>query len=270
MSINRGERARVLAALREIYDGSWTRLLGEDGGRALTWQGKCGFIGACTPSIDRAHAVMGALGERFVLYRLTVNDPNEQGRRRLRNRGHEREMRDDLYRVVSDVLAAMNGDPRAPLSTEEVDWLVAWACFAVVARSAVERDGYDRQVELLPEPEAPGRLVGALGQLCAGLAAIGLTDEERWQLLAKVALDSIPTVRRAVLDALRGEWLSSSMIVDRTGIPRTTTGRTDEDLTLLGLVKVARVNGAEPHFGLSDTARSTWPEPCPEMSGDHM
>jgi hypothetical protein len=48
---------------------------------------------AVTPTIDRHYGVMGTLGERFVLYRLVVEDPKAQAKRRLANRGREGEMR---------------------------------------------------------------------------------------------------------------------------------------------------------------------------------
>ena len=40
LSMHREARGAVLAALREIYDGSWTRLVGVDGGRRLHWEGR--------------------------------------------------------------------------------------------------------------------------------------------------------------------------------------------------------------------------------------
>src|SRR5262249_44783980 len=39
LSMNRDTRAQVLAALREIHDGSWTRVVGTDGGKTLHWEG---------------------------------------------------------------------------------------------------------------------------------------------------------------------------------------------------------------------------------------
>jgi hypothetical protein len=49
LSMHRESRAAVLAALREIYDGSWTRHLGTDGGRTLAWAGKIGMLAGCNP-----------------------------------------------------------------------------------------------------------------------------------------------------------------------------------------------------------------------------
>jgi hypothetical protein len=215
---------------------------------------------------------MGALGERFVLYRVVVDDPHEQGRRRLANRGHERQMRSDLGGAIADVLDGIDqATPIVELHPHESEWLVRCATFATTARTAVEREGYDRSVEVLPEPEAPARLVGALGQLSAGLSAIGVDDDQRWRLLGKAASDSIPGLRRVILDTLRDEpWLGQSGIVERSGIPRTTAGRALEDLMLLGLVDTSRLNGTEPRFGLSDFARTAWPDPCPEKSEDPL
>ena len=41
-----GQRAGVLAALREIHDGRWERNLGTDGGRSLAWTGRLVIVGA--------------------------------------------------------------------------------------------------------------------------------------------------------------------------------------------------------------------------------
>ena len=48
LSMNRDTRALVLAALREIYDGRWSRNVGTDGGQTLTWHGRLVVIGAVT------------------------------------------------------------------------------------------------------------------------------------------------------------------------------------------------------------------------------
>jgi hypothetical protein len=68
LAMNRDQRGQLLAALREIFDGSWTRNVGTDGGRTLTWSGKLGLIAGCTAAIDRHHGVMSVMGERFLLY----------------------------------------------------------------------------------------------------------------------------------------------------------------------------------------------------------
>jgi hypothetical protein len=61
LSQNRDTARAALAALREIYDGSWHRPVGCDGGMVLKWTGKCGFIGGVTPSCDRYLSVVSTL-----------------------------------------------------------------------------------------------------------------------------------------------------------------------------------------------------------------
>ena len=49
LSMRPDAKSEVFAALREIYDGSWTRYVGTDGGRTLHWNGKLGMLAGATP-----------------------------------------------------------------------------------------------------------------------------------------------------------------------------------------------------------------------------
>lgn len=272
LSMHRDSRASVLAALREVYDGSWSRPVGTGGGRVLKWAGKCGFIGAVTPSIDRHHAVMGALGERFVLYRLPAPDPRAQARRRLANRGHEAAMRAELAHVVQAVLDRVDaGAPPRALVRSEEDRLVDLASFVARGRTAVERDGYDREVSVMPVAEAPGRLVGALGQLLAGVEAVGARTAEAWRIVERAAWGCVPDIRRTLLEHLHQAGSEqTARVVAATGIPKTTAERALEDMALLGLVEVGRSGKgatAAKLWALTSGARDSWPA-SPEASGD--
>jgi Domain of unknown function (DUF3854) len=106
LSMNRDSRGAVLAALREIHDGHWARNVGTDGGRTLTWQGHAVVIGAVTTAWDRAHDVVAAMGDRFVLLRMdsTVGRA-AAGRQAISNTGSEGQMRADLAAAVAGVIA---------------------------------------------------------------------------------------------------------------------------------------------------------------------
>ena len=238
LSMNRDGRALVLAALREIYDGSWTRHVGTDGGRTMSWAGKVGFVGGCTQTIDRHHAVMGAMGERFLFYRLPEVDSSQQAYRALKHAGQERTMRAELAANVAGVL---NGSMPTPpdLSDDETSWLVDLATLISRARSAVERDSYSREIELVPDSEAPTRLVIMMARLLQGLTAIGLERRQASDVVVKSALDSMPTLRRRVLGELflaHGEQLDTTELARLTLHPTTTTRRALEDLTAHTLV----------------------------------
>jgi hypothetical protein len=258
LSMQRDSRTQVLAALREIYDGSWTRHIGVEGGRTLHWQGKVGFIGGCTPTIDRHHAVMAAMGERFLLYRLPEAVPGMQAARALEHEGHEEEMRRELGAATVGVFATELREPR-PLSAEERERLIALASFAVRARSPVERDGYRREIELVPEPEAPTRLAKVLARLLAGLDAIGLERSEAWRVATKAGLDCVPKLRLQVV-ALLSETgaLATPKVAEALDYPTSTTKRTLEDLTAHKIIsRTSRGEGSADTWELTERA-SKW------------
>ena len=253
LSMNRDARSQLLAALREVYDGSWTRHVGTDGGRALHWAGRVGFVGGVTPTIDRHHAVMGAMGERFILYRLPEVDPTIQARHALSHAGHEKQMRHELA-TATEALLDETVDAYHTFENEDAERLIEFATLVVRARSAVERDGYSRDIELIPDPEAPTRLVIVLRRLLQGLDQIGLERDRSWQVIAKAALDSVPAIRLSCLFTLYHEHdearLDTNEIATRISYPAVTTRRTLEDLTAHGLVNVIPNPGKAHTWGL--------------------
>jgi hypothetical protein len=259
LNMNRDARASLLAALREVYDGSWTRHVGTDGGKTLHWQGKVGLIGGCTPTIDRHHAVMGAMGERFVLYRLPNADADEQARRALAHAGRERQMREELAEAVNTLFGQGLREP-VPLVDDERERLISLTTLTVRCRSAVERDGHSREVELIPESEAPTRLIVVLAQLLAGLNAIGVEREQSWAIVTKAALDSMPALRRAVLDVLFQETdVPTPAIAEAVRHPTSTTRRALEDLAAHRVVKrTPQGQGKADHWSLTEFARSRY------------
>jgi hypothetical protein len=237
LSMNRDARAAVLAALREVYDGSWTRHVGTDGGRTLHWSGKVGLIAGCTPTIDRHYAVMGAMGERFVLFRLPEVDEGQQARQALAHAGREAQMRRELADAVSALFTRAHRTPR-DLEADEIERLVALSTLTVRCRSSVERDGYSREIELIPESEAPTRLIVVLSRLLAGLDSISVERGEAWDVVTKAALDSIPAIRRSIIEELyRSVDAETSKIAEALGYPTNTARRALEDLVAHGVAK---------------------------------
>jgi hypothetical protein len=110
LSQNRDTAKQAMAALREVYDGSWDRPVGTDGGRVLSWSGKCGLVGGVTPSFDRYSVITNSLGDRFLLLRLPDVPAAQQTASALRRRDHDAQMRAELS-------AAMTGLIWPPTST---------------------------------------------------------------------------------------------------------------------------------------------------------
>ena len=173
-------------------------------------------------------------------------------------------MRTELGEAVTSALQAVDvNQPPRDLTDDEITRLVRLASFAVHARTAVERDGYNHEVVVMPAIEAPGRLVGALGGLLAGIEAVGASTDRAWRVVEHVAWDCVPDLRRRILFHLHAKGTSRrSEVEGSTGIPRTTADRVLEDLSLLGLVQRTKSgdhNTAAWVNELSDECRMTWP-----------
>jgi hypothetical protein len=266
LSMRRDAQAEALGGLREVYDGEYTRHVGTDGGRKLSWSGKVGLLAGCTETIDRAHAVMAAMGERFTLYRHAGLDAKDQARGALDGAASETEMREELREVVGGLFRDGRDGLYEPLPLSEADRerLVSLSAFAVRCRSAVERDGYSREIELVPHAELPARLVKVLARTIAGLDAIGVPRADAWPLVTKMGLDSIPALRLAVIEVLAdtGEELAASAIGVKVGHPTQTTRRALEDLEAHGVLN--RDTAGKTHrWRLSEWCREEYQEVRP-------
>jgi DNA-binding MarR family transcriptional regulator len=241
LSMHRDARAAVLAALRELYDGSWDRPIGSDGGKVLHWEGKLGLIAGVTSVVDTHHGVMDALGSRFAQYRIDVADRKKQARRSLSHRSSAQIMRGELREAVTGFFGGLELPEEPPdLTEDEVERLVTLADFVTIARSPVERDTRNtREIELVPDAEAPGRFVGMLAALLEGLRLIGVDEETRWSLVVKVAFDSMPAQRRQVIELLarRDEAAKTAEVGTSLGLPTSTAKRTLEDLAAHGILE---------------------------------
>jgi hypothetical protein len=270
LSMNRDTRALVLAAFREIHDGQWSRHMGTDGGRSLIWKGKLGVIAGCTTAWDSAHAVTAQMGDRFVVCRLPEVSGDGIGARALAQVGREAEMRSEMREAVAGLFASELSAPHV-LDDDAKRRLVTAASLVARARSPIERD-YQGEVELVLDAEAPTRLVKQLERLNAGLGAIGLSSGASWQAVTRVALDSVPKLRRAVLDELErvGKQLTTSEMAVLVGHPTRTTRRALEDLTAHHVVeRESGGDGKADLWSLSSWARAALStiRTVPAMSG---
>jgi len=241
LSMNRDLRARVLAALREVYDGRWTRDVGTDGGLEIPWRGRLVLVGAVTTAWDAAHAVISSMGDRFVLVRLDSSTGRQRaGRRAIGNAGSERVMRAELADAVAGVIAGMNLEP-ITVTDAETDVLIAAADLVTLARTAVEYD-YRGDVIDAHAPEMPTRFAKQLTQIVRGAVAVGMNRGEALRLAIRCARDSMPPLRLAIIDDLAARPRSTSADVrKRVDKPRNTVDRQMQALHMLGVLTVDEV-----------------------------
>jgi hypothetical protein len=248
LSQNKETAKQALSALREIYDGQWERPVGTDGGKMLTWKGKCGLVGAVTPNIDRYGQVVTSLGDRYLLLRLdAIEDQDEVVGAALRHDHDPGRMRRQLADAMTGLIASADrAKVTRELAEHEQKALGRLAIYTAAARTPVERDSYTGDLLVMPQAEGPGRLALALKRIYGGLEALGVDDGKRWRILARIARDCVPSVRTTLIRHVVKLTVptKTDTIAEAVGMVKKTAERHLEDLALLKLVERSRESTA--------------------------
>jgi hypothetical protein len=238
LSMRPDAKAEVLAALREIYDGAWTRHLGTDGGRTLAWSGKVGLIFAATGVIDSHYGVIGSMGDRFLLSRLA---PVEQGQfeQALKHMGAaSAQMRKELAESVARLFTGRPPKPRN-LSAAEIAHINNIIMKVVRLRGPVERDRSSREVEAVYGAEGTARIGLTLVMLLNGLDTLGVDRNTALEVVESVAMDSVPPIRRKAYEHLNAldKPAGTSAVANTLALPTITVRRALEDLAAYELIQ---------------------------------
>lgn len=242
LSMRRERRAEILAQLREIYDGAIKKVYGT--GAVVDWNGKLGFIAGVTPEIDRHYAVFQSLGERFLQIRLAPVDPMIMAKKAINRTGQEQHFRKEVRETVKSACIVYSDRAETgnvPLIDEQMEnRLAALATICVKGRSHVARNRWSKEIEYLPEPEAPARFAKQLAMLAQGLAVLRLApnvEQCDYEIVYRVALDCLPVIKAKALKALFQELSVHNNDLSRNlRLSNSTIKRTMEDMETLGLV----------------------------------
>lgn len=221
----------LLAAFRELYDGRYEREVGTDGGKTLTWTGKCDILAGVTPKIEGLRTDLADLGERWLYCRMPRLDPVELASKALAEKGEFKVRRAAMHKYMREWGSGLDFTQPFPELSEDVEIprIARMSALACAARSHVQRDSRTRDVEYEPEPEAPGRFSKMLHSLYAGLLVTG--DEDKFEVLSRCCKDAIPRTRLRLLEcAARGVEFK------KLNIPKTTLRRVRGDLEALSLL----------------------------------
>jgi hypothetical protein len=241
LSMRPDAKTEVFAALREVFDGAWTRHLGTEGGKTYTWKGKLGLIFGVTGAIDVHYSADDVLGNRYLLCRLQPS--KGQFRYALKHAGPVAEtMRKQLASAIVQLFAVPRREPRA-LTEEEIDQLDSIISLAVRLRGAVTRDRIKRELEYVHGAEGTARIGQCLERLLAGLDSLGVDRTIAFDVAKSIALDSVPPLRRRAYELLLEQptALKTPEIADALDLPTNTVRRALEDLAAYRLAR--RIKG---------------------------
>lgn len=232
LGINRNDRASILADLRRIYDGRLRKEYGTaDNQQWRDWQGRITFLVGATPDVDLHYGVFQSLGERFVMVRWPRPGGTDAALRAM-NQDPAAAKRDLKAAVHCLFKSLPRINPQLPPGLQEK--IAALGEVVARGRTQVPRDSRSKAILSVPQPESATRLPQQLGQLTKGSALIGgrtVAGEEDYLIARRAALDSIPAMRRRVLDTLiAGRDISAAQL------PSSTEHYATEDLAVLGLL----------------------------------
>ena len=213
MSKPKEEVTLMLGALREMFSRDYVRDIGGEGGRPLRHTGRVSVMAGVTAVIDHKDEVSREMGSRCIYYRLPESTGYQESRSAVEQDRPE-EMETDLQNMVNCMyysagLRMEELAERPELGQTTADRIVNLAQFGARARSHVPRDQYSREKPVVDEPmwEMPTRMAQELTQLYLGMQAIGVDEEDRWRVVEKCAVDSMPRIRAAVSNRVAGEGL---------------------------------------------------------------
>jgi len=239
LTMYREKRGEILAQLREIYDGAFSKEWGN--GKSLNWSGKVGLLAGVTGVIDREYALGAILGERFLMYRVKGANARTLARRAIAQQAvWQQEQRQVLRRIVAGYLDALL--PAAPPMSDTIqEGFAALAEFTATARSPVFFDARTGAIDLIPEPEAPGRLAKQftlLGQALAVVRQESTVSVSTYKTVVQVAHDSLPATRQVILQAVLAQDVPANTTEIATAIdyPTTSTRKYLEELAAVRLV----------------------------------
>lgn len=238
----------TLGVLRELFDRTWRRDIGSDGGRSLRHTGRVTLIAGVTHAIDRHASVNAEMGQRCLYYRLPWTIGYQESLKAINNT-----MPDGATEAMQQIVEAMfyaiglsfeRPVQRRDLTTSESDRVATLAYIGAKLRNTVPRDMRDRSVIDMPSSEVPTRMSQQLAQLYAGMEVVGVDEDDRWSALEHVVLDSMPLIRKRSLEIVAGGRdgngglkVTAASLGRKIAVSESTARRTLEDLELLGAIR---------------------------------
>lgn len=265
LSMHEEARSEIMGQLRCVYDGKLTKATGNRKD-PIPWEGKIGMLAGVTTAIYSHAAKYSDMGERFIMYKMIVADPEELAYRALENGAtfDMKERRAAIQATVKEYIESLVIPEACPsLSPQIRRDIVRIANITTLARSAVPRDKYSRDhiITSREDRESPARMSEQLHALAMAFAVMnGSTEilETDRAILVKCALDTIPALRKLALFALT-EYTSTNVqgLATHCRLPPATMQLVLEDLVALDLVNRTQTAGKGERFRLIPEHKAT-------------
>ena len=249
------QQSGVFEALRDIYDGAYTRTMDRV---SPSWHGRVTLLAAVTPAIDQMRAHADALGPRWVYFRLRQLDPEQ--RKLVQQTVTSRKNVDENRAEVAELVAQVVEGARArvtdtAVADETIELVEHCANIATYGRATVPRD-YRGEIDGAPHWEEPGRLTHQLLKLARSLTAMNVGEEAVQRIIRRAAISCMPTTRALAADLLAelddDEWLTTNGLANRAGQNRKVMRKALEDWEAIGICEMRIKQTATAPVGIED------------------
>lgn len=236
---NKDDMKDIMGQLRDLYDGHITKVTGT--GDEIKWKGKIGFIAGCTPIIEERTSKIGAMGERFLNYKMQ-NPKRKDLRTKMRsNIGKEGRMRDEIQDAFAGYLKGVEIPSDLPSVPDEVDAVIeSMTDFIAISRAVVMRS-FDnkKEIEYIVEPEMSSRTYKQLYTISVALLIMngGTWLPEDDYILKNLAISSVHSMRwNLIRHTLKYKTkVKTSTLAMELGYPTSTARRYLEDLAAISM-----------------------------------
>lgn len=242
--------------LISVLDGSgFTSDSGMRGQRGYQESIVFNWIGATTPIPRSTHRLMSQLGTRLLFFEAPDIEPTIEELIEYAKKDNSSEAEKECARVVNDFLLNFfedcgvgSVDPNdINISEDFLRELVRWGKLLVRGRTEVryEKDDFSSWEPIaVLKSEAPFRVIGYFKDLIRGHALIHRrteVDESDLEMIAHVAISSIPGHLRPLIRELRGaETVDSPRCAALCRVSKPTARNYLKELNLLGIAELTK------------------------------
>lgn len=236
---NRDDMKDIMGQFRDLYDGHVTKVTGT--GDEISWKGKMGFIAGCTPILEERISMIGAMGERFLNYKMKQPTGKEIRTKIRSNAGKEGKMRDEMQDAFAGYLKGVTIPPILPEVSDEINYLIeSLSDFIAISRTVVMRSfDHKNEIAYINEPEMASRIYKQLYTIAVTLMIINNGEwlPEDTYILHRLAVSSIHSIRLNLIKTLMtySTQVKTSTLATELGYPTTTMRRYLEDLAAISM-----------------------------------
>jgi len=233
LNMNRETRDALFGQLRDAFDGSMSRATATRG--RIIHESHFNMLAAVTSAIENYYSAQGILGQRFVLIRSDFPTTFKSDAER-----DIVEIRRHLAELVKPIVLRTEEEIGLPTVTDaHIAFVKDLAKEVATLRTHVDRESGTHDVLTFPEPEGPPRLTNQFLKLLQGIAYVrgkDVTEDTDLDVVRRVAVDTIPSMRARVVAALEGGAHTIDEVAIAVRVNRRTVERKLEDLVMLGVV----------------------------------